>query len=154
MKRRNGRNADVLLAFFATITVARAPYGDDRATPCAPRLRAPKRGGVPPRLVLDERRYALPLLLGRNVDDNYYDLVTDYKAMDWAYTEAFVAFLMQDTKPGGHADKLLSYAFIALCGKRGDSSSTFDKVFGQRIEELEKPFTAWLREHAKATPGR
>jgi hypothetical protein len=106
------------------------------------------------KLVLDERRYALPLLLQRNVDDNYYDSVTDYKAMDWAYAEAFVAFLMQDTPPNGRADRLLHYAFMALRDKRGDSSSTFDKAFGKRIEELEKPFASWLREHAQAAPGK
>jgi hypothetical protein len=107
------------------------------------------------RLVLDERRYKLPLLLARNVDDNYYDSVTDYKDMDWAYAEAFVAFLMQDTTPGGSADKLLRYAFMALRDKKGDGSSTFDKAFGARIETLEKPFESWLREQLQAsTPGK
>ncbi len=107
------------------------------------------------RLVLDERRYTLPLLLGRNVDDHYYDSVTDYKEMDWVYTEAFVAFLMQDTTPDGTADKLLRYAFMALRGKRGDGSSTFDKAFGQRIEQLEKPFETWLRAQLQASsPGK
>ena len=100
-------------------------------------------------LVLDTRRYTLPNLLGRNVDDNYYDSVTDYKDMDWAYTEAFVAFLMSDTTADGNADKLMRYAFMALREKKGDSSSAFDKAFEQRIEKLEKPFEAWLREQVQ-----
>jgi hypothetical protein len=99
-------------------------------------------------LVLKERRYTLPNLLTRNVDDHYYDSVTDYKEMDWAYAQAFVAFLMDPEI--GHADKLLAYAYAAMRDKKGDSSSTFDKVFGAKIEQLEKPFEAWLK--AKAQP--
>lgn len=108
------------------------------------------------RLVLDERRYKLPILLQRNVDDNYYDSVTDYKEMDWAYAQAFVAFLMEDQTEGGTADKLLAYAYQSMRKKKGDSSSAFDKAFGARIETLEKPFAAWLRQHAgqPAKPGR
>ncbi|MEZ5963149.1 MAG: hypothetical protein R3F56_04805 [Planctomycetota bacterium] len=108
------------------------------------------------RLVLEERRYKLPILLQRNVDDNYYDSVTDYKDMDWAYAQAFVAFLMEDPDAGGNADKLLKYAYQAMRKKQGDSSSTFDKAFGARIETLEKPFEGWLRAHAGqgAKPGR
>lgn len=121
-----------------------------RAVPTEPSM-SPERV----RLVLDERRYKLPILLQRNVDDNYYDSVTDYKDMDWAYAEAFVAFLMEDKADGGTADKLLRYAYQAMRKKQGDSSSAFDKAFGARIETLEKPFEVWLRAHAgQAKPGR
>ncbi len=105
-------------------------------------------------LVLNTRRYTLPNLLARNVDDHYYDSVTDYKEMDWAYTEAFVAFLMSDTTAGGNAEKLMRYAMLALREKKGDSSSAFDKAFGQRIERLEKPFEAWMREQVQAGAKR
>jgi hypothetical protein len=115
---------------------------------------APRMSQARVRQVLEERRYPLPLLLTRNVDDHYYDSITVYKGVDWAYAEAFVAFLMADSTPGGHADRLLRYAFLALRDKRGDGSSTFDKALGGRIETLEKPFQVWLQSQGQAAPGR
>jgi len=123
--------------------------GPGRAAPHPPQM-SPARV----KLVLDTRRYTLPLLLTRNVDDHYYDSVTDYKEMDWAYAQAFVAFLMSDTAPGGNAEKLMRYALAALREKKGDSSSAFDKAFGRRIETLDKPFETWMREQSQAGPPR
>ena len=36
----------------------------------------------------------------------------------------------------------------ALAERKGDSSSLFDKVMGQRVEDLELPFRKWLKKVA------
>jgi hypothetical protein len=102
------------------------------------------------RMVLAQRRYKLPNLINRTVRDTYYAGITDYHASDWAYCHLFVEFLMEDRSSRGKAERLLEYGFQALRKKRGTGSSTFDDVFGQRIEKLEKPFTEWLERLASS----
>lgn len=106
------------------------------------------------RLVLDERRMELPNLVNTTVRDTYYAGVTDYHSADWAHCHMFVEFLMRDRTPGGTAERLMEYAFLALRRKRGTGSSTFDKAFGQRIEKFERPFLEWLGQQAGTVPPK
>ena len=104
------------------------------ATTAFPRERA--------RLVTQKKRYELKHLLHRHVRDSFYAAVAETTPIDWAYAHAFVTFLMQgdDTRP-----RLLDYLRQVLREAKSDSSSTFDRVMGRRIQDFEQPFAEWLQ---------
>jgi hypothetical protein len=117
----------------------------------------PGDAGVDParaRMVLGRRRYELQNILNTHVRDAYYAGVTDYNEVDWAHCHLLVEFLMEDVSTGGTRERLMEYAFQVLRKKRGSGSSTFDKAFECRIEEFEKPFTAWLEEKSGGAEKR
>jgi len=89
--------------------------------------------------VLRSRPYGLENMIGLEYG-RFHD-VTDQTSLHWANAATFVAFLMDrdDTRK-----QLLEYIDLAYNKSKGNSSSLFDKVFGKRIEALEKPWIQWL----------
>ena len=56
----------------------------------------------------------------------------------------FVQFLMDGSVDEKNRKRLLDYMRVAIRDGKGDSSNTFDDVFGVEIEDLEGPFEDWL----------
>jgi hypothetical protein len=92
-------------------------------------------------LVLQERRYGLPNMVGLRYGMFHNPATaTDYH---WAISSTFVAFLMADDA-GGLRSKFLEFVRQAYAGGKGSSSSVLDRVLGVRLEKLEQPWLDWV----------
>ncbi|MFK7741285.1 MAG: hypothetical protein AB8H80_13275 [Planctomycetota bacterium] len=69
------------------------------------------------------------------------DLAT---STNWSASAMFVTWLLDDGKQPKTRAPFLRYVRAALAGRKGDSSSVFDKIMGTRIEELDEPWRDWL----------
>lgn len=100
-------------------------------------------------LVLRRRDYGPENMIGLRYA-RYHD-ATSQAELHWANTATFVAFLMGDP---GRRQKLLEYVELAYGQTKGNSSSLFDKVMGQRIEAMEKPWIDWLEQRTGISASR
>ena len=67
-------------------------------------------------------------------------------ATNWAGAAMFTTWLLDESAKPNRRPEFLRYIRAALADRQGDSSSAFDKIMGQRIEEFDEPWRAWLDE--------
>ena len=61
----------------------------------------------------------------------------------------FATWLLDDDKKSKPTrEDFLSYTRAVLADHQGDSSTTFDRVMGQPIEQFDEPWRVWLHEVA------
>jgi hypothetical protein len=90
------------------------------------------------------RTYRLTTLTRLNLRDHFYGSFGNSEGVHWASTHAFAQFLLDPAVDKERPGRFLAYLRTALRDAQGDSSSTFDRVFGLEIETLEGPFLSWL----------
>ena len=94
------------------------------------------------------RRSRLGSLLHLPMYGGFYLMDDTTTATNWAASTMLVTWLLEpDNKPATH-EPFLTYVREALGEGKGDSSSLFDRVMGQRIEDLEAPWRTWLEQTA------
>lgn len=94
-------------------------------------------------LVLSERRYGLPILTHRQARQ-YFLTVASNTALDWASAHLFVAYLLDTKNDPTLRPVFLGYLIEAMARGRAESSSTFDRLLGRKIETLEAPWRQWV----------
>jgi hypothetical protein len=108
-------------------------------------------------LVLSERRYGLPILTHRQARQ-YFLTVASNTALDWASAHLFVAYLLDTKNDPTLRPVFLGYLIEAMARGRAESSSTFDRLLGRKIETLEAPWRQWVdgnvRRLTTQPPGR
>jgi len=90
------------------------------------------------------RDLTLTQLLLQPMYGGYYLGQDTQSTMRWSAATMFVEYLLASEQPPAVRENFLTYAQLALGERRGDSSSSFAKVMGQRIEQFEPEFTRWL----------
>lgn len=94
------------------------------------------------------RGYRLTHLLHLPMYGSFYLTDDTATAVNWSAATMFVAWLLEkDNKPATRAP-FLRFVQAALRERKGDSSSLFDKVMGQRVEDLDEPWREWLAKTA------
>ncbi|HEB52778.1 MAG TPA: hypothetical protein ENI87_05945 [bacterium] len=94
------------------------------------------------------RGYRLTHLVHLPMYASFYLTDDTHTATNWAAAQMFTAWLLDGDKQPATRAKFFSYAKAALRERKGDSSSLFDRIMGQRIEALEPAFHSWLNQLA------
>ncbi len=94
------------------------------------------------------RGYRLTHLLHLPMYGSFYLTDDTATATNWSAASMFVAWLLDpDNKPVTR-EPFLRFVQAALQERKGDSSSAFDRMLGQRVEDLDEPFRKWLAKKA------
>jgi hypothetical protein len=90
------------------------------------------------------RGYRITHLLHLPMYSGFYLNDDTPTATNWSAATMFVAWLLEPNNEPKTRGPFLQYIREALGEKKGDSSSLFDKVMGQRVEDMDEPWRAWL----------
>ncbi len=94
------------------------------------------------------RGYKLTHLLHLPMYGSFYLADDTATAVNWAAATMFVAWLLEPDKQAKRREAFLQFVRAALTERKGDSSTLFDKTMGQRVEDLDEPWRAWLAKTA------
>jgi hypothetical protein len=95
------------------------------------------------------RNYRLTHLTHLPMYGGFYLTSDRTTATNWSAALMFATWLLDDDKKSKPTrDDFLSYTRAVLADHQGDSSTTFDRVMGQPIEQFDEPWRAWLHEVA------
>lgn len=94
------------------------------------------------------RGYRLTHLLHLPMYGSFYLTDDTATAVNWAAATMFVAWLLEPDKQTKRREAFLQFVRAALLERKGDSSTLFDKTMGQRVEDLDEPWRAWLAKTA------
>jgi|GEM_PF-4009196 len=94
------------------------------------------------------RGYRLTHLIHLPMYASFYLTDDTVTATNWAAAEMFATWLLDKNNPKQLRGPFLSYIRAALRERQGDSSTTFDRLIGTPIEQLEEPWLAWLNDVA------
>lgn len=94
------------------------------------------------------RNYRINQLLHLPMYSGFYLNDDTPTAINWSAAVMFTAWLLEPDNTPKTREPFLQFVREALGEHKGDSSSLFDKVMGQRIEDLDEPWRAWLAKKA------
>ncbi|MFY9344023.1 MAG: hypothetical protein WAT39_16155 [Planctomycetota bacterium] len=94
------------------------------------------------------RGYRLTHLLHLPMYGSFYLTDDTATATNWSAATMFVAWLLEPGNQPTTREPFLEFVRAALKERKGDSSSAFDKIMGQRVEQLDEPWRAWLNKKA------
>jgi len=94
------------------------------------------------------RDYRLTHLLHLPMYSAFYLMDDTATAINWSAATMFTTWLLEPDNTPRTREPFLRFVRAALGDRKGDSSSLFDRVMGQRVEELDAPWRAWLAQTA------
>lgn len=94
------------------------------------------------------RTYRISTLLHVPMYGGFYLNDDAPTAVNWSAATMFVAWLLEPDNQPKTREAFLRFVRKALGEKKGDSSSLFDQTMGQRVEDLDDPWRAWLQKKA------
>ena len=94
------------------------------------------------------RDYRLTHLLHLPMYSGFYLNDDTPTATNWSAATMFVAWLLEPENTPKTREPFLQFVQQALGEKKGDSSSLFDRLMGQRVEDMDEPWRAWLAKKA------
>jgi hypothetical protein len=94
------------------------------------------------------RDFRITQLLRLPMYSGFYLMDDTATAVNWSAATMLVAWLLDPDNDPKTREPFLAFVRQALGEKKGDSSSTFDKAMGRRIEDLEEPWLKWLAKKA------
>lgn len=94
------------------------------------------------------RSFKLANLLHLPMYGGYYLMDDSATAINWSASETLAAFLLGRERKPSLRENFLEYVRQVFVERKGDGSSTFDRVLGVRIETLEPELQAWLNKQA------
>ena len=94
------------------------------------------------------RDYRITHLLHLPMYSGFYLNDDTPTAINWSAATMFVAWLLQPDNQPKTREPFLQFVRESLGEKKGDSSSVFDKCMGQRVEDMDEPWRAWLAKKA------
>jgi hypothetical protein len=90
------------------------------------------------------RGYRLTHLLHLPMYGSFYLTDDTATATNWSGAGMFVAWLLKSDNQPKTREPFLQFVRAALAERQGDSSSAFDRIMGQRVEQMDEPWRAWL----------
>lgn len=90
------------------------------------------------------RDYRITHLLHLPMYSAFYLMDDTATAINWSAATMLTTWLLEPDNQPRTREPFLQFVRAALGEQKGDSSSLFDKIMGQRVEDLDAPWREWL----------